>query len=75
MKLPVDVKHLKEVDKIKLLRNFNAVKPVTDYNPEFIYLINFQGKPVMFFVTGACVELIEPVPMNVVMRWLSSLAI
>lgn len=65
---------LSEENRIKFLRGFNAEPPVSDYNPEKIFLIMNRGVLVAFFVDGPCVTLINPVPAQSVRTWMSSLS-
>lgn len=76
--IPDDVNPLSEEDRLKALRAFNAMEPISDYNPAKVFIVvDPSGQGLLFFVNEAetCVELVNPIGLSVIRRWLSSLNI
>lgn len=64
-------------NRLKILQGFNFTKPITDFNPEKVFLISApdylfppQTQVLVFFVNNNCVTSITPVPTEVVNKWL-----
>ena len=64
-------------NRLKILQGFNFTKPITDFNPEKVFLISApdylfppQTQVLVFFVNNNCVTSSTPVPTEVVNKWL-----
>mgnify|MGYP003643398750 CR=1 FL=1 len=71
---PGEIPHLNKKLRLIFLRNFNSTPPVSDYNPEKVYLINNGSMIMAFFVDGLCVTLVNPIPATIVRSWMSSMS-
>jgi len=62
--------------RLKLLSAFNNHPPVSDYNPEEIYVIGWENAYPPFariiFVDGLCITLSDDVPLDLFISWMSA---
>tara|TARA_R110000851_G_scaffold108121_1_gene229067 strand:+ start:712 stop:1122 length:411 start_codon:yes stop_codon:yes gene_type:complete len=64
-------------NRFKVLNGFNSTKPLTDFNPDRVFLITAPDtlfptntQILVFFINDECVTSITPVPTEVIHEWL-----
>tara|TARA_R110000751_G_scaffold34796_1_gene86118 strand:+ start:324 stop:680 length:357 start_codon:yes stop_codon:yes gene_type:complete len=68
-----DLKALDDKQRLKFLRWYNNTVPITDYNPDKVYLISLNRTNMGFmFETKQCISRMGRVPWVKFMEWLGS---